>query len=218
MNEQDAKRYQYLKQWLEHGEFFINGGCLNTLNIKEWDTIIDDHLERLETNGKFKKGQNVYVCTLNPEQALWIKQSASLKGEILDSWLDKRSQDIIYKIKYEHNNAIFEANEKHLLHLNSFDGVESPVWVDYSREVVGNIKINAKALIEPNELLYKLTNILKLEKSTSHGEVQVSFQHYTPFIDLKIFLNKKTTFFLNGSRISKIQLLEKLSASYTTDE
>ena len=211
MSEQDAARYQYLKQYIEHGDIRVDGGYLTRKNIEEWDGIIDSHLERLSAKGKFSKGQHVYVCELNPEQPLWLKKSDSREAMVLDSWQDKSSQNIVYKVQYTHNNAQFETKERYVLELNAFDGVYKPEWVESSRNSISGITIKANAIIEPSKLVEQLINMVQLEKSEHFsGEKKVTFMLSEKYWGFSIKLNKKLRYEMKRT-ISKAKLLEKLT-------
>jgi hypothetical protein len=210
MSVQDAKRYQYLKKHIESGDVRVNGGYLTRQNIGEWDDIIDDHLKRLEVKSEFKKGQLVNVCTLNPKQPIWLKKYHSYLGEVLESWKDKSTDRIIYKIKYSHNGAIGEYKDYEVLAENVFDEYEQPSWIKSASVVMSKIRLVVNSTICVEKLLNEIKEIARTEKIDNWGCVEVEVHCPEPYVTFLVSLNKKITYFRTHGRTNKNALINEL--------
>lgn len=210
MTDLDAKRYQYLKKMIKGGYIEIDGGVLTAQNDNQWDELIDDHLKRLAVETEFKKGQIVYVCWLNNEQPLWLKQHGSLLGEVLDSWLGKHSKLPMYKVKFAHNNYIDEYKGNNLLSESAFEEVLKPEWLNGVSSAMSTIRLQINPLISANSLVSELVKIARTEKLNKFGDVNVKVYCSSPNINISVRLNKNITYFRNHTRTNKNSLIFEL--------
>lgn len=211
MTDLDAKRYQYLKDMIKGGYIEIDGGVLTAQNTNQWDELIDDHLNRLAVDTEYKKGQVVYVCSLNKEQPLWLKQSSALIGEVLDSWLGKQSNLPVYKVKLTHNNAIDEYKDHCLLPESVFNNVAYPEWVNKASSVMSKIRLEINPLISANRLVSEIVELVRTEKQDRYGDVEVEAYCSNPYINISVRLNKNITYFRNHTRTNKNALIFELN-------